>query len=73
MLILVVLVERIIMLPRSRSFCFKNIQDSLFQSIIALEAWDYEKNLIRKKRSETRGKNGQVSEVELVVQRYPPE
>ena len=31
------------------------------------------KNLIRKKRSETRGKNGQVSEVELGVQRYPPE
>jgi len=26
-----------------------------------------------KKRSETRGKNGQVSEVELGVQRYPPE
>ena len=31
------------------------------------------KNLIRKKKSETRGKNGQVSEVELGVQRYPPE
>jgi len=30
------------------------------------------KNLIRKK-SETRGKNGQVFEVELRVQRYPPE
>ena len=27
----------------------------------------------RKKKSETRGKNGQVSEVELGVQRYPPE
>ena len=27
----------------------------------------------KKKRSETRGKNGQVSEVELGVQRYPPE
>jgi hypothetical protein len=26
-----------------------------------------------KKKSETRGKNGQVSEVELGVQRYPPE
>jgi len=26
-----------------------------------------------KKRSETRGKNGQVFEVELGVQRYPPE
>ena len=30
------------------------------------------KNLIQKK-SETTGKNGQVSEVELGVQRYPPE
>ena len=27
----------------------------------------------KKKKSETRGKNGQVSEVELGVQRYPPE
>ena len=27
----------------------------------------------KKKESETRGKNGQVSEVELGVQRYPPE
>ena len=26
-----------------------------------------------KKKSETSGKNGQVSEVELGVQRYPPE
>ena len=26
-----------------------------------------------KKKSETRGKNGQVFEVELEVQRYPPE
>jgi len=26
-----------------------------------------------KKKSETRGKNGQVSEVELGVERYPPE
>ena len=31
------------------------------------------KNLIRKKESETRGKNGQVFEVELGVQIYPPE
>jgi len=30
------------------------------------------KNLIQKKESETSGKNGQVSEVELGVQRYPP-
>ena len=27
----------------------------------------------KKRESETRGKNGQVSEVELGVQRYPPE
>ena len=67
------MVERIIMLPRSRYFCFKNIKDSLFRSIIALEAWDYAKIWFKKKRSETRGKNGQVSEVELGVQRYPPE
>ena len=32
------------------------------------------KNLIqKKKKGKTRGKNGQVSEVELGVQRYPPE
>ena len=72
LLIFVVLVERIIMLQRSRSFCFKNIKDSLFRSIIALEAWDYAK-IWFKKKSETRGKNGQVSKVELGLQRYPPE
>ena len=60
------MVERIIMLQRSRSFCFKHIKDSLFWSIIALEAWDYAKIWFEKKR-ETRGKNGQVSEVELGV------
>ena len=49
LLILVVLIERIIMLPRSRSFCFKNIKDSLFRSIIALEAWDYAKKFDSKK------------------------
>ena len=29
--------------------------------------------ILIQKKSETRGKNGQVSEVELGVQRYPPE
>jgi len=72
LLILIDLVERIIMLQRSRSFCLKNIKDSLSRSIIALEAWDYAKIWFEKK-SETRGKNGQVSEVELGVQRYSPE
>ena len=65
LLILVDLVERIIMLQRSRSFCFKNIKYSLFRSIIALEAWDYAKKIDTKKKSETRDKNRQVSEVEL--------
>jgi len=50
LLILVVLVERIIMLQRSRSFCFKNKKDSFFRSIIALEAWDYAKILFKKKK-----------------------
>ena len=61
------------MLQRLRSFCFKNIKDSLFWSIIALEAWDYAKIWFEKKKSETRGKNGQVFEVELGIQRYPPD
>ena len=38
---LVALVEKFIMLPRLRSF--SKIKDSLFRSIIALEAWDYAK------------------------------
>ena len=58
--------------PKIKIFLFQKYKRFTLPKYYCVRGMGLCKNLIRKK-SETRGKNGQGSEVELGVQRYPPE